>query len=145
VIGQAVVGVMTGGGYTLEAGIVPCLYSEPKTYALALSYSHGSWGEVQLDPVPADPNAPRYTANTALTLMAVPMQGKGFSHWEVYDPNHPGDLLHMVRDANNPLTLLMDADREVMAVFQCGSGVEEVLPLLALAGLVMWIVRRRMA
>jgi hypothetical protein len=96
-----------------------------------LDYVQGQWGSVELDPEPNDPCAPEYPAGTSVTLTAVPIQGKAFARWEIYDPNHPNDLIHMATDSNNPMTLVMNADQHVTAVFKCGSGVEPaILPAL---------------
>jgi hypothetical protein len=71
-----------------------------------------------------------------VTLTATPVQGKAFDHWEISDPNHPGDLTYLAFDANNPLTIVMDADREVNAVFKCGSGSGPFFPLSMAVGLI---------
>jgi len=97
--------------------------------ALRLTIVNSTWGSVLVDP-----NLPGYDdANTVVTLTAVPIEGKAFRQWEIYDPNHPDDTNYVVLDANNPLRIVMDSDRQVAAVFKCGSGVDQFLPLL-LAG-----------
>ena len=108
-------------------------------YTLSITEVHGDWGDVVLDPEPNDPNTPvTYPAYTRVTLEAQPIEGKSFKHWELYDPNFPGDANHASVDSNHSVTIVMDADREVTAVFKCGSGVDLALPLagtmLALAG-----------
>jgi hypothetical protein len=81
---------------------------------------------------PNDP--PAYPEGVPVTLLAAPVSGKSFVEWEIYDPNHPGDPNYRVIDANNPITLVMDQNREVLAVFKCGTGAGTFLPVL-LAGL----------
>ncbi len=112
-------------------------------YALAIDYVNGTWGQVDVAPEPNDPNLFQYTEGTPVTLTAVPIEGKAFTHWEVYDPNHPGDANHVAIDANNPLTIMMDADREVTAVFKCGSGVG-IGPLLMAGLAICGVASRRM-
>ena len=81
-------------------------------------------------------------AVTALVAMAM---GSGFSfkHWEVYASGHLHDANHIVIDANDTLTLVMDADRQVVAVFGCGGGAELPVLLLALGALAAALVIRR--
>ena len=71
---------------------------------------------------------------TVVTLTAVPNEDKTFKHWEIYDPNRPGDANYAVLDTNDVLTLVMDADREVTAVFRCGTS--GALPLLGIGLLI---------
>lgn len=54
-----------------------------------------------------------------------------------------GDPDYMVIDTNNPITISMDTDREVKAVFNCDSGMEQLFPLLVALGLFAAIRRRR--
>ena len=109
-------------------------------YALVVTKVNGSWGRVEMDPEPNDVDEPAFPAGTWVTLTAVPNDGKFFSHWEVYDPNHPDDDNHAVIDANNPLVIRMDADRQIVATFRCGgSGLPALLP----AWLAFAIHRRR--
>ena len=101
-----------------------------------------------------DPWAPgyEYQACTEVTLNAMPIQGKSLKHWIVYDPNYPGDANHITvvenpADPNDPnynrLTIVMDADREVTAIFKCGSGAGLMLPMvLGVLGLFVWVRRR---
>ncbi len=56
--------------------------------------------------VVADPNQATYTAGSAVTLDAVAGAGWQFDHWE-------GDLA----GSDNPATLVMDADKSIVAVF----------------------------
>jgi hypothetical protein len=108
-----------------------------RTYNLTVDYAHGNWGQVLLDP-----NLPKYPVGTPVTLTAVPIQGKGFQNWEIYDPNYPGDLNHLEIDPNLSITLMMNSDQHVTAVFKCGSGVQEGLPLLVLGMLACGLVLR---
>ncbi len=112
-------------------------------YDLALSAINPHWGEVVIDPDPNDPNAPAFLAGTTVSLSATPIEGKAFKHWQVYDPNHPGDANHVVYDANLTITLVMNDHREVTAQFECGSGVEPFVPVIALACLAV-LSRRRL-
>jgi hypothetical protein len=95
-------------------------------YGLTLNVSHSNWGTITVEP-----NLPLYCPNAVVTLTAVPVSGKSFKEWTIYDPNYPGDVGHVTRDSNTLLHLTMDADRQVDADFKCGSGMEQVLPLLA--------------
>jgi len=102
------------------------LYVDYEPTTLTLEVVNPMWGSVDVDP-----NLPEYTdPNTVVTLTAVPIDGKTFGHWEIYDPNHPGDANYVAIDANDSIVLVMDVDREVIAVFKCGSGVGQALPLL---------------
>jgi len=119
--------------------------AEPNYHALKVTNSKPSYGAIQFDPEPPvpivpgqsyDPNLepndpPAYPEGVSVTLFAVPVSGKSFVEWEIYDPNHPGDSNYMTLDANNPITLVMDQGREVVAVFKCGSGAGAFLPVLA--------------
>jgi len=98
-------------------------------HVLTLSVVNGSWGSVE-----AEPNLSTYPAGTPVTLTATPIEGKYFRHWEVYDPCHPNDANYVTYDANETTTIVMNADRQVTAVFKCSSGVEQML-LLAIVGL----------
>ncbi len=112
----------------------------PEPAILGLDVVNEPWGSVEVDP-----NLPSYyDPNTAVTLTAVPIEGRGFKHWLIDDPNHPGDANHAAMDANNPITLLMDDDRNVTAVFECGSGVGQALPLLAVAAVLFGLAARFM-
>ncbi len=115
----------------------------PRMYSLTINETNGGWGDVDLDPEPDDANLTAYRAGTAVALTALPIEGKSFRHWEVYDPNHPGDANYAAVDTNNPITIVMDTDREVTAVFKCGSGVGAALPLLVVGVLLMAMRRRR--
>ncbi|MBN1346872.1 MAG: hypothetical protein JXQ73_29540 [Phycisphaerae bacterium] len=121
---------------------------------LSLEVVKPDYGRVTIDPdLRDDPNddpneiAPlrRYTPGTAVRLVALPVEGRGFDAWRIWDPNHPNDVNHVVEDGNSTLELIMDADWRVEAVFRCGEG--SVIPFvgIALAMLgVAAIVRRRL-
>ncbi len=109
----------------------------PRMYPLTLDVKNASWGEVQFDPEPADPNAPEFAAGSEVTLTAVPAEGRGFKEWEIYDPNSPDDANYAVIDTNLATTILITGDQHVVARFKCGSGIESGLPLLMLTAAMM--------
>jgi hypothetical protein len=125
----------------------PLYYEWNATMSLSVSHRLESQGQVEITPAPSDPNAPAYSYDTRVTLNAVPVPDRIFKYWEVYDPQHPGDANYMATDANNPLAVVMTADRQVTAVFGCSSGAEQALPLTAvgllLLGGVLRLMRRR--
>jgi len=95
-------------------------------YVLTLKIANDPWGDVALDPEPNDPNLLEYSAGTLVTLTAEPVGNKSFKKWKLWDPN---DANYFVIDTNNPITIVMSADRKVKAVFKCGGG--GMAPLLA--------------
>ncbi len=117
----------------------------PYMCKLNITKINPSYGEVVLDPAPADANAPEYPVGTAVTLTAVPGANRSLAQWEVYDVDHPGDANYALIDTNSTITITMDRDYEVGAVFKCGSGIGQAMPLLLvglmLGGLVA--IRRR--
>lgn len=122
---------------------VPLTGTVVQLNALDLEIVNPAWGSVELDPTPADPNAPQYAAGTPVTLTADPIDGKGFKQWEIYDPNHPGDANYAVFDSNLVVQIVMDEDKEITAVFKCGSGVVPLLPMaVILAGVCVGASRR---
>jgi len=92
-----------------------------------------------------EPYAPNYVypAGTELILNAVPAQGKYFDEWRIYDPNYPDDGNHAVSDSNNPIMIVMDADRTVVAVFKCSSDIGPMLPLMGVSLGGLALLRRR--
>jgi len=112
-------------------------------YDLVITYTNGSWGTVDLDPDPSNPNTPRYPAGTIVTLTAQPIQGKSFRQWEVFDPNHPDDANYAAVDPNISIQVVMNHDTQVNAVFRCGSALEGALLMGGLFLLVARIVRQR--
>lgn len=101
-------------------------------HALDVVIVNSPFGSVSFDPIPSDANTPAYPAGTIVTLLAEPTPGRAFGGWKVYDPNYPGDPNHVSADANALLTLVMDGERQVEAVFKCGTGVGPMLTLLAI-------------
>jgi hypothetical protein len=123
-------------------------------YALTVNRGNDVQGEVHISPEPDDPNLPtyapdeldlpRYPAGTEVTLTATTVEHRHFSHWNVYDPNHPGDANYAVADSNNPITPVMDANQEVTFYFKCGSGLTPLLPMIVgVMGLAGFARRRR--
>lgn len=94
---------------------------------LALTVVTPDDGVVEIDPEPTDSNQPEFPAGVVVTLIAEPEWGHDFLQWEIYDPNHPGDANYMSVDANDTLIIVMDTDHEVIARFECGSGMAPVL------------------
>lgn len=129
------------GGYLAEHPLY-CEWNAP--VVLDLHVINGMWGAVTLDPAPDDANAPQYALGTSVTLTAVPNEGKRFGQWEIYDPNHPDDANYSVIDTNSVLTITMDHDCQVVAVFRCGSGAEQALPLLVITAMACGAIARRM-
>ncbi len=120
--------------FTTEVRVVP----DPAT--LNVDVVNPAWGRV----VEIDPNFPRYyEPGTPVTLTAEANAGKGFKHWLIYDPNHPGDANYAATDANASTTIAMDDDRDVTAVFKCGTGTGPMLSLAAACCLGMIVRRRR--
>ena len=108
---------------------------------LTLKDAGPSWVDIE----PNDPNYCPYVypPGTELTLTAMPVGDKSFKKWKIWDPNYCNDANHIVIDTNNPVTILMSADRKVKAIFKCGGGgiAPPLLALLALGGLAL--LRRR--
>jgi len=82
--------------------------------------------------VEADPLGPEYAEGDEVELNAVAHLGSTFVRWEVHDVAHADDANYAVTGTNNPLTIVMDADRQVTAVFECAFGGELGLPLLSI-------------
>ncbi|MBN1347439.1 MAG: PhoPQ-activated pathogenicity-related family protein [Phycisphaerae bacterium] len=122
-----------GGGatpftFTTPVRVVP----DPAT--LTIDVGNPGFGRV----VELDPNFPRYfEPNATTTLTAEPADGRSLKHWEIFDPNCPGDSNYSIKDANLAITLTMDTDRHVIAAFKCGSGVAPIL-LMGMAALAGW-------
>ena len=100
-------------------------------------------GDVLIYPIPLDANAPAFPPNMPVTLTAVPVEGKSFKHWKLYDPNYPGDANYMVKDSNNPITILMDNHRVVKVFFKCGGGGLLPMVLMTVGVLGLYVVARR--
>lgn len=102
-------------------------------YVLDLTVTNDDKGHVEVDPCAPDYD---FLPGTEVTLTAVPNEDAGFSMWKIYDPNHPGDANYLIEDTNTTITLTMEGDREMEAVFKCGSGVGSLTPMmLGLLGL----------
>lgn len=113
----------------------------PPTVSLSVSINNPQRGHVTISPEPTDPNQPQFPAGTEVTLTAVAEPNESFSCWQIHDPNHPGDANFVVSDANNPLKIVLNQDREIVAVFKCGAvGSATILAMSAAGGLV--VIRR---
>ncbi len=123
----------------------PSLSLVPKRFALQVAVTNEAFGEVTLSPPAEDANLAVYEAGQAVTLNAAPTGGNRFEAWALCDPNYPGDLNHAVHDSNNPITVVMDRDREIHAIFRCSEGLPGSFTLfgMGLMGLLGW--RRRAA
>ncbi len=108
------------------------------TYTLTVGTVNGSWGEVHVEPDQSD-----YLPGTPVGLMAIPNDGKSFTHWQIFDPNYPGDANYAQLDANTSIAIVMDDDREVTAVFKCGSSMGPLLPMMLGALGLSVLLRRR--
>jgi len=143
-------GQIVGGGTSASAGggSRAFLLNPPSTYTLTITIEGGPpcypWGYVETDPY--DPNG-EYPAGTEVALEAIPRGWKVFEHWEIYDPNHPGDANYVEISGRNPISIVMDADRDVTAVFArelCGDGAGQMLPVvLLMTGFCGFVSRRR--
>jgi hypothetical protein len=95
--------------------------------------------------VDASPDLALYARGAEVELHAVAHSTRHWDHWLLFDPEYPGDVGHAdVDDVHNPILIVMDADREVEAHFECGSGVELLLPLLVIGLGLCGFVSRRM-
>jgi len=105
---------------------------------LTLNVVNDKWGTVTVEP-----NLPLYAPGTTVALAAIPIEGKYFDSWTIYDPNYPGDPNHATVDPNLTITIVMNADMQVEAMFKCGSGMTEALPLLVIGLAVLGFISRR--
>jgi len=73
-----------------------------------------------------------------VTLTAIVTEpGKAWMGWEGdVDPNER---------YTNPLTITMDADKEITTAFKCGMGVGPMLPMIGASLLGAYMIRRRRA
>ena len=143
-------GQIVGGGTCASAGggSRAFLLIPPSTYTLTITIEGGPpyypWGYVETDPY--DPDG-EYLAGTEVALEAIPRGWKVFEHWEIYDPNHPEDANYAEISGSNPISIVMDADRDVTAVFGrevCGDGAGQMLPVVLLVtGFCGFVSRRR--
>jgi hypothetical protein len=94
---------------------------------LTINYVNGSWGSVG-----TNIEGPEYFEGTTVQLTGFAVDGKLFDHWEGDVPNGFA--------TENPITITMDTDKTVVAVFKCGGS--GALPLaagmLSMAGLLGW-------
>jgi len=130
-------------GYQGWIATLPPNWVDEVTHDLSVSIAKSDWagwGTVDLEP-----NLAKYFIGKAVTLTALPNDGITFSRWRIWDPNYPNDPNYITIDANNPLTLIMTADRQVVAVFRCAPG-GGMLPMLSVMlgtlGLLVLIRRR---
>jgi formylglycine-generating enzyme required for sulfatase activity len=107
---------------------------------LSLDVAHANWGQILVEP-----DLPAYPPGALVTLTAVPNEGKRFQEWTLWDPNHPSDVNHVTRDPNTAITILMNNDMQVDAAFKCGSGMEQLLPLLVVGVGICGIAYRRIS
>lgn len=93
--------------------------------------------------VTVEPNQSEYLPCMVVTLTAEPNDGKIFTQWRIFDPNHPGDANYATEDTNTVLQLVMGEDWEVQAGFKCGSSLLPPLAAGALCLVAFGLVRRR--
>ncbi len=115
----------------------------PGLVVLTLTETNEMWGDVDIEPEPNDPQDIRFPQGTAVTLTAVPIDGKALRHWEIFDPNFPNDANHATVDANETIVIALDTDMHVNAVWRCAQGSGIMLPVILAALGVLWLVRRR--
>lgn len=105
---------------------------------LTVTEQNEPWGEVL-----TWPNYTSYFPGTEILLSGEAIEGKVLSHWLIYDPNWPGDANHAASDVNNPMALVIQNDVHAEAVFKCGSGSGQALPLAACFLATMLFVGRK--
>jgi hypothetical protein len=135
--------VMWNGSYLGEHPLYYEWNAPAPMMALLVERQLESQGHVELSPEPDDANQPRYPQGTVVLATAVPIQDRVFKHWLVYDPDHLDDANYAVEDSNNPLTVVMDRDRRIAAVFGCSNGVGQVLPPMLIGLLTIGVITRR--
>ena len=82
-----------------------------------------------------EPNDMYYEPNAVVTLTALPNAAQGFFGWQGDVP--PG------QEHYNPLTITMDADKDITATFRCGLGTVPMLPMiLSMLGLHVAVRRK---
>jgi hypothetical protein len=114
----------------LVSGTSSTILHYPRPSALWTHVVNSTWGQIEISP-----NQVTYAPNAVVTLTAVPIEGKRFGGWS---GNVPAG-----HEMDNPLSLVMDADKSITASFKCGSGVEGTLPLAVFGVLVAAAIRRR--
>ena len=93
-------------------------------------------GDVSLDPAPTASIDPRhwYPIDTPVTLTAEPASGKFWGGWQGdVDPND---------EFTNPLTVVMDSDKQITTAFKCGLGTGPMLPMMLAVLGVFALIRR---
>ncbi len=138
---------IVGYGYSANGNegwiaTLPADWIDQVTYELTVSIAQSGWSD--WGTVDVEPNLARYFVGKAVTLTGEADGAKAFKWWKLYDPNHPNDPNYITTDANNPLTLVMTADRQVVAVFRCAGG-GLPLPALTLGMLGLFALIRRRA
>lgn len=125
------------------------VYLKP-VYKLGITRFNDDYGTVTIDPPadpnladPNDPNTPAFVVRSELTLTAVPVEGKAFNKWVIYDPNYPGDANYATEDTNIVTTVVIMADQEVEAHYKCGSSLGPMLPMMGLLLAAAFVSRRR--
>jgi hypothetical protein len=127
-----------GEDYSVS-GTVP----DPTMKALELTENKPSYGDIDIEPEPADPQNPEFLHGTEVTLTAWPAEGRSFKRWDIFDPNYPGDVNYAIPDANHETHIVMNTDMHVKAVWQCNDGSALSFPLgVAMFGLAL-VSRKR--
>ncbi|MBN1345349.1 MAG: hypothetical protein JXQ73_21835 [Phycisphaerae bacterium] len=107
-------------------------------HTLTVTEINETWGTVLIQP-----DLSRYLFGSEVTLVAQAVEGKRLRQWQIFDPNFPGDANHAEIDTNTTTTVVVDDDREVQAVWKCGSGVDAALPLLPMMGMALVVLAFR--
>lgn len=113
---------------------------EPLLRLKALITAHPEWGVLEVEPnLPYwfNPYFSYHEPNEVVTLTAhVSEAGKYWSGWQ-------GDV-PAGSEFDNPVTIVMDSDKEITTAFKCGMGTGPFLPMtLAFLGLFAVVHRRR--
>jgi hypothetical protein len=108
-----------GGTGTPPATVYLEPVTPPATYTLTISATDGG----TTDP---SPGSYTYTAGTSVTVTATPSSGYTFNHWELDGANV---------GAANPITVVMDRDHSLHAVFSAVTPKPSRLPILVAIGL----------
>jgi hypothetical protein len=108
-IGQPVAGADSAGSYDLCAGFW-CGATASTCYTLTTTADPVAGGSINADPAP-NCNVTQYTEGSTVTLTAVSNSGYTFDQWS-------GDA----SGSDNPIEVLMDADRDITAYFTVTTG-----------------------
>lgn len=126
------------------AGLIGTVtYSLVETSTLTLEVINPDWGTVAIEPNDPNREAFEFPLGTEVTLTATPIEGRAFKSWEIFDPSFPGDSNYAVVDSNLSTTVVMMADREVTAVFKCGSSIGPLLPSVGFGIVAFGVVQER--